>query len=63
LVNIGTRDFIDAMTDAKLLFGYNNKRFNEPKEILYKSKKLVPFNHCKQDKMMLLLLVVLIYRT
>ncbi len=26
------------MTDAKLLFGYNDKRLNEPKEILDKVK-------------------------
>ncbi len=27
------------MTDAKLLFGYNDKIFNEPKEILNKIKQ------------------------
>ena len=31
MVNRGTSDFKDVMTDAKLLFGYNDKRFNEPK--------------------------------
>ena len=34
MVNRGTSDFKDVMTDAKMLFGYNDKRFNEPKEIL-----------------------------
>ena len=39
MVNRGTSDFKDVMTDAKLLFGYNDKRFNEPKEILGKIKQ------------------------
>ena len=39
MVNRGTSDFKDVMTDAKLLFGYNDKRFNEPKEILNKVKQ------------------------
>ena len=39
MVNRGTSDFKDVMTDAKLLFGYNDKRFNEPKEILNKIKQ------------------------
>lgn len=39
MVNRGTSDFKDVMTDAKLLFGYNDKRFNEPKEILGKVKQ------------------------
>lgn len=30
----GTSNFKDVMTDAKLLLGYNDKRFNEPKDIL-----------------------------
>jgi hypothetical protein len=34
MVNRGTSDFKDVITDAKLIFGYNDKRFNEPKEIL-----------------------------
>ena len=39
MVNRGTSDFKDVITDAKLIFGYNDKRFNEPKEILNKVKK------------------------
>jgi hypothetical protein len=39
MVNRGTSDFKDVMTDAKMLFGYNDKRFNEPKEILGKIKQ------------------------
>lgn len=39
MVNRGTSDFKDVMTDAKLLFGYNDKRFNEPKDILGKVKQ------------------------
>ena len=39
MVNRGTSNFKDVMTDAKLLFGYNDKRFNEPKEILGKIKQ------------------------
>ena len=39
MVNRGTSDFKDLMTDAKLFFGYKDKRFNEPKEILNKIKK------------------------
>jgi hypothetical protein len=39
MVNRGTSDFKDVMTDAKLLFGYNDKRFNEPKDILGKIKQ------------------------
>lgn len=39
MVNRGTSDFKDVMTDAKMLFGYNDKRFNEPKEILGKVKQ------------------------
>ena len=39
MVNRGTSDFKDVMTDAKLLFGYNDKRFNEPKEVLNKIKQ------------------------
>ena len=39
MVNRGTSDFQDVLTDAKLIFGYNDKRFNEPKEILNKVKK------------------------
>ena len=39
MVNRGTSDFKGVMTDAKLLFGYNDKRFNEPKEILNKIKQ------------------------
>ncbi len=31
MVNRGTSDFKDVITDAKLIFGYNDKRFNEPK--------------------------------
>ena len=38
MVNRGTSDFKDVMTDAKLLFCYN-KRFNEPKKILGKNKQ------------------------
>ncbi len=36
MVNRGTSDFKDVMTDAKLLFDYNDKQFNEPKGILNK---------------------------
>ena len=39
VVNRGTSDFKDVMTDAKLLFGYNDRRFNKPKEILGKIKQ------------------------
>jgi len=39
MVNRGTSDFKDVMTDAKMLFGYHDKRFNEPKEILGKIKQ------------------------
>jgi len=39
MVNRGTSDFKDVMTDARLLFGYNDKRFKEPKEILNKVKQ------------------------
>ncbi len=39
MVNRGTSDFKDVMTDTKMLFGYNDKRFNEPKEILGKIKQ------------------------
>ncbi len=39
MVTRGTSDFKDVITDAKLIFGYNDKRFNEPKEILNKVKK------------------------
>ena len=39
MVNRGTSDFKDVMTDAKMLFGYKDKRFNEPKEILNKVKQ------------------------
>lgn len=39
MVNRGTSDFKDVMTDAKLLLGYNDKRFNEPKEIFNKIKQ------------------------
>ena len=39
MVNRGTSDFKDVITDAKLIFGYNDKRFNEPKEILGKIKQ------------------------
>ena len=39
MVNRGTSDFRDVMSDAKLLFGYKDARFNEPKEILNKVKQ------------------------
>lgn len=39
MVNRGTSDFKDVLTDAKLFFGYKDKRFNEPKEILNKIKQ------------------------
>ena len=39
MVNRGTSDVKDILTDAKLLFGYNDKRFNVPKEILGKIKQ------------------------
>ena len=39
MVNRGTSDFKDVLTDAKLLFGYNDKRFKEPKEILNQVKQ------------------------
>ena len=39
MVNRGTSDFKDVLSDAKLLFGYKDKRFNEPKEILNKIKQ------------------------
>jgi hypothetical protein len=39
MVNRGTSDFKDVITDAKLIFGYNDKRFNEHKEILNEVKK------------------------
>ena len=39
MVNRGTSDFKDVMTDAKLLFWYMDKRFNEPKEILDTNKQ------------------------
>ncbi len=35
-----TSDFKDVITDAKLVFGYNDKRFNEPKEIINKVQKI-----------------------
>ncbi len=61
MVKRGTSDFKDVMTDAKLVFGYNDKRFNEPKEILNKIKqkytwvfrpkvKIVIFNKYKTDR-------------
>ncbi len=40
MVNRGTSDFKDVKTDAKLLFGYNDKRFNEPKEVLNELNKI-----------------------
>jgi hypothetical protein len=40
MVNRGTSDFKDVMTDAKLLFGYKDKsRFNEAKDVLNKVKQ------------------------
>jgi hypothetical protein len=39
MINRGTSDFKDVMTDAELLFGYNDKKFNEPKEILNNIKQ------------------------
>ena len=39
MVNRGTSDFKDVLSDAKLLFGYKDARFNEPKEILNKVKQ------------------------
>jgi putative lipase involved disintegration of autophagic bodies len=40
MVNRGTSDFKDVMTDAKLLFGYKDKsRFGEAKDVLNKVKQ------------------------
>jgi hypothetical protein len=42
MVNRGTSDIKDVITDVKLLFGYKDKRFNEPREILDKVKMKYP---------------------
>ncbi len=39
MVNRDTSDFKDVETDAKLLFGYNDKRFHELKEVLNELNK------------------------
>jgi hypothetical protein len=43
MVNRGTYDNRDVLTDAKLIFGYKDKsRFNEAREILNQVKNKYP---------------------
>jgi hypothetical protein len=42
MVNRGTSDIKDVMTDVKMFFGYNDERFDEPRLILDKIKSKYP---------------------
>jgi hypothetical protein len=42
MVNRGTSDIKDVITDAGLLFGYKNKRYNEGRQILQQIKQKYP---------------------
>jgi hypothetical protein len=42
MVNRGTSDASDVITDVKMLFGYKDKRFDEPRQILEQVKMKYP---------------------
>ncbi len=42
MINRGTSDIKDVITDADLLFGYKNNRYNEGRQILQQVKEKYP---------------------